>query len=174
MNKNILAENMRRFGTKNLNEQTTPGQPQQVVDANGKPVEDFPYDVRYSQTAGITYTPTEKTILAAKDGDPHMEQLVADWIAAQPNEQAAQRYIQQIATQKPQLFKRILQFFERNQTNDELRRKQIRQATRKYQASQIDSDKVAQAGGVAGAVGAILMLTFGRIGDMFREAFKQQ
>ena len=162
--KNILAENMRRFGTKNLNEQ--PGEsPVHAVDS--------PYDINISPS-GVTMTPTEKTILAANDGDPKMEQYVADWISAQPNEAAAQRYIQQIAKQKPQLFKRILQFFERNKTNDELRRKQVRQATRRYQAGQIDSDKVAGIAGPAGTVGGILLLTFGRIGDMFRQAFKQQ
>lgn len=166
MKKNILAENMRRFRTKNLTEQSDETTPE-------GPVKDFPYEINITPN-GATLTPTEKTILAARDGDPKMLQYIADWIAAQPDEETAQRYIQQIAKQKPKLFQRILQFFERNKTNDELRRKQIRQATRRYQAGQIDSDKVAQGAGMAGAVGAVLMLTFGKLGDMFRKAAGQQ
>ena len=164
MNKNILAENMRRFGTKNLTEQPAET-PIRTVDS--------PYEINISPS-GVTMTPTEKTILAANDGDPKMEQYVADWIATQPDEAAAQRYIQQIAKQKPQLFKRILQFFERNKTNDELRRKQVRQATRRYRAGQIDGDKVAQGAGMAGTAGAVLMLTFGKLGDMFLKALGKE
>lgn len=163
MNKNILAENMRRFGTKNLNEQPAET-PMRTVDS--------PYEINISPS-GVTMTPTEKTILAAADGAPLMEQYVADWISTQPDEASAQRYIQQIAKQKPQLFKRILQFFERNKTNDELRHKQVRQATRRYQAVQIYPDKVAGVVGPAYTDGAILMLTFGQIGDMFRQALNQ-
>ena len=93
MNKNILAENMRRFGTKNLTEQ--PAETPMYTS-------DSPYQINISPS-GVTMTPTEKTILAANDGDPKMEQYVADWISTQPDEAAAQRYIQHIAKQKPQL-----------------------------------------------------------------------
>jgi hypothetical protein len=142
--KNILAENMRRFGTKNLS-------------------------VLTESTADM-----ERAIETASP--PDMAQFIADWVMSFGSQEAFEAYLEKLARsgQPPVFIQKIVDFLNRNKSDVELRNKQIAKATRRYQAGQIDSDKVAQIAGPAGEVTAILMLTFGRIGDMLRQAFKQQ
>lgn len=132
MNKNILAENMRRFGTKNLNEQTTP----------------LVADIERATT------------------DPELMTAIADWVAQYDSVEELQYDMKMMSKTNAAASQKIADFFQRNQNNAQIRNKQIRQATRRYRASQIDSDKVAQGVGMVGTVGGILLLTFGRIGDV--------
>ena len=136
MNKNILAENMRRFGTKNLNEQTTP----------------LVADIERATT------------------DPELMAAIADWVAQYDSPEELQYNMKMLPMGNPTVTQKIVDFFQRNKTNDELRRKQVRQATRRYQAGQIDGDKVSGVAATAYDVGLILMLTFSKLGDMFLKA----
>lgn len=148
MNKNILAENMRRFHTKNLNEQSTP-----------------------APVAEPVAEPAIEPIQNAKD-DSTLMSAIADWAAQHNSIEELTNDIKKLAKSAPDVAKKITDFFQRNKTNVEIRNKQIARATRRYRADQAGS-KVATPAGIAGAVGAVLMLTFGKLGDIFRQSFGQ-
>jgi predicted nucleic-acid-binding protein len=149
MNKNILAENMRRFGTKNLNEQTTPIR----IDING-----------------VAMSP-EQAFEAAKT-DEEIQKVLESWVGNYKTVEDIYAELNKLGkTATPEWVTKVLAFFQRNQTNVQLRNKQIARATRKYRANQAD---VANVAGPVGAAGAVLMLTFGKLGDMFRKAFGQR
>lgn len=136
--KNILAENMHRFGTKNLAEQTTP----LVAD------------------------------IERATADPELMSAIADWVAQYDSAEELQYDMKMLANSNAPAAKKIADFFQRNQNNAQISNKQIRQATRKYRASQIDGDKVAQGGGMAGAIGGVLAMTIGGVGKMFLKLFR--
>lgn len=154
MNKNILAENMRRFHTKNLNEQ---------------PEEMAPKAAGETTKAGPS-TPWLIADIERAKTDPELMAAIADWVATRNSVEELQYDLKMLAKTNAVASKKIADFFQRNKNNTQISNKQIRQATRKYRASQIDSDKVAQGAGIAGAVGDVLVLTFSRLGDTVLKA----
>lgn len=156
MNKNILAENMRRFYTKNLNEQPEEMAPKAAGETT-KPGPSTPWLI-----ADIERANTDPVLMAA----------IADWVATRNSVEELQYDLKQLANSNTAAATKIADFFQRNQNNAQISNKQIRQATRKYRASQIDGDKAAQGAGMAGAIGGVLAMTIGGVGKMFLDLFR--